>query len=227
MIFFNLKGVRAIDNLDIELLVKALVDGDSEKSLELAKKLISLGVSKEDLVIAGIEEAMARLDAKCTLEQFNLLEIMLAGRAVTAVTKYLYPADDNIPRKGTTIVLATLEGDVHDIGKNIVKTILTARGYRVVDCGKNCPMEKLLEITKKEKPLAVGISGLIFTVIPLVKQVKNKLKEVGMQEVRVMAGGAALKQSSKEKLYVDFVAETPFDSVHYLDGIAEGAGKFE
>jgi len=81
---------------------------------------------------------MRQLDEKCTMEQFNLLEIMLTGRAATEVIKYLFPSGQIVTARKGTIVLAVLEGDVHDIGKNILKMILIASGYRVVDCGKNC-----------------------------------------------------------------------------------------
>ena len=165
---------------------------------------------------------MSKLDAKCTIEQFNLLEIMLAGRAVTEVMKNLYPADQPALSKKGSVVIVTLEGDVHDLGKNILKTILLANGYRVVDCGKDCPIQKLLETVEKERPIAIGISGLITPVIPLVRQVKDKLFNRGLDGVKVIAGGAALKQSSSPRLNVDFVAQSAFDALHYLEEIAGG-----
>jgi methanogenic corrinoid protein MtbC1 len=170
----------------------------------------------------GIEPAMSALDAKCTLEEFNLLEIMLAGRAVTEVMKLLYPDGSAAAVTKATVVVATLEGDVHDLGKNILKMVLTGSRYRVVDCGKDCPLPKLLEAVELEQPLAIGISGLITNVIPQVKQVKDLLRVRNLGRVKVMAGGAALKQSSAKKLNVDFVAESAFDSLHYLEGLAGG-----
>jgi len=172
----------------------------------------------------GIEPAMSALDAKCTLEEFNLLEIMLAGRAVTEVMKLLYPDGSAAAATKATVVVATLEGDVHDLGKNILKMVLTGSRYRVVDCGKDCPLPRLLEAVELEQPLAIGISGLITNVIPQVRQVKDLLRVRNLGRVKVMAGGAALKQSSAEKLNVDFVAESAFDSLHYLEGLA-GSGR--
>jgi methylmalonyl-CoA mutase cobalamin-binding domain/chain len=162
---------------------------------------------------------MATLDAKCTLEQFNLLEIMLVGRAVTEVMKCLFPGGSSVANPKATVVLATLEGDVHDLGKNVLKTVLTGNGYRVVDCGKDCPIQRLVDMAEKEAPLAVGVSGLITPIVPLVRQVRDLLKQRSLDGVKVLAGGAALKQSSAEKLNVDFVAESAFDGVRYLDGL--------
>ena len=200
----------------------ALLAGDTSAALVQAGQLGAGGVSARQIVLGGIEPAMAALDAKCTLEQFNLLEIMLAGRAVTEVMKLLYPAGSAAaPTKGTVLVVA-LEGDVHDLGKNILKMVLTGSSYRVVDCGKDCPLPRLLDTAEKEQPIAIAISGLITPIIPQVRQVRDLLALRGLSRIKVLAGGAALKQSAPDRLNVDFVAETAFDALHYLEAIAGG-----
>jgi methanogenic corrinoid protein MtbC1 len=204
-------------------LVAAILEGDCAEAVSRARELRDAGVSGPQIVRGGIESAMAELDGKCTLEEFNLLEIMLAGRAVTEVMKLLFPAGSAAGETKGTVVVVTLEGDVHDLGKTVLKTVLTGSGYRVVDCGKDCPLATLLDVAEREQPLAVGISGLITPVIPLVRQVRGRLKALGLDRVRVMAGGAALKQASAEGLDVDFVAESAFDGLHYLDALAGGA----
>ena len=205
-------------------LIAALLEGDCAASLSQAKHLCQCGASPEHLVMHGIEAAMLTLDEKCTLQQFNLLEIMLAGRAVMEVMKFLYPAGTSTANTKGTVVVATPEGDVHDLGKNILKIVLTGGGYHVIDCGKDCPLRKLIDVTEQERPLAVGISGLITTIIPLVRQVKDQLLLRGLDSVKVFAGGAALKQSSPSQLNVDFVADSAFDGLHYLDALV-GGGK--
>jgi len=205
-------------------LIAALLEGDCAASLSQAKHLCQCGASPEHLVMHGIEAAMLTLDEKCTLQQFNLLEIMLAGRAVMEVMKFLYPAGMSTANTKGTVVVATPEGDVHDLGKNILKIVLTGGGYHVIDCGKDCPLRKLIDVTGQERPLAVGISGLITTIIPLVRQVKDQLLLRGLDSVKVFAGGAALKQSSPSQLNVDFVADSAFDGLHYLDALV-GGGK--
>jgi methanogenic corrinoid protein MtbC1 len=119
-------------------------------------------------------------------------------------------------------VVGTLEGDIHDLGKNVLKGVLTASSYRVVDCGKDCPVAKMIDTAEQERALAVSVSGLITTVIPQVRVLRSKMAEKGLEHIKVMAGGAALKQSSPEKLNVDFVGDTAFDGLHYLDEIAGG-----
>jgi methanogenic corrinoid protein MtbC1 len=206
----------------MDTLVQALFDGDQAGALDEVKNLRDGGVEREQIITQGVEKAMARLDAKCTVEQFNLLEIMLTGRAVMGVIKELYPSMTPLPRTKATVVVGALEGDVHDLGKNILKGILTASGYRVADCGKDCPVAKMVDAAKREAPLAVSVSGLITTVVPQVRILREKLAATGLGHIKLMAGGAALKQASSEILNVDFVGDTAFDGLHYLDEITGG-----
>ncbi len=160
---------------------------------------------------------MLRLNDKCTAENFNLLEIMLSGRAVMSVMKYLFPSDKSQPSTKGTVILATMEGDVHDLGKNILKMVLIANQYKVIDCGKNCSVEKLLNAVKTEEDiLVIGISGLITSIIPLVQDVRTILLENNLGHIKIMTGGAALKQSSAESLKVDYLGETAFDGLDYI-----------
>jgi len=206
----------------MNVLVTALLDGDHAGAVAEARRLRDSGIGCESIVTEGIEAAMARLDAKCTVEQFNLLEIMLSGRAVMGVIKELYPPTAPPPHTKGTVVVAALEGDVHDLGKNVLKALLTAKRYRVVDCGKDCPVEKLIDTAEREAALAALVSGLITTVIPQVRILRDRLTERGIGHIKVMAGGAALKQASAESLNVDFVADTAFDGLHYLDQVSGG-----
>ena len=198
-------------------LIAALLVGDCPRSVEQARQLIAEGVAPREIVVGGVETAMTSLDSKCTLEQFNLLEIMLAGRAVTEVMKALFPDGEQPASDKGKVIVASLEGDIHDLGKNILKTVLTGKGFGVFDCGKDCLLEELIDAAAAEHPGAVAVSGLITPVIPLVRQVRPELERRGLGDVKVLAGGAALKQSSPELLNVDFVAESAFDILHYLE----------
>ena len=207
-------------NQSLDQLIDVLLEGDQARAVAEAIRLRNAGIDNELIIGKGIETAMGRLDAKCTLEQFNLLEIMLVGRAATGVIKALYPDSPPSATRGT-VALASLEGDVHDLGKNIVKTILTAKGYRVVDCGKDCPVEKLVDAAVQEMAATICISGLITSVIPFVRQIIPLVRARGLTEVKVVAGGAALKQASAVTLNVDFVADSAFDVIRYLEGSPE------
>ncbi|MGC9963899.1 MAG: cobalamin-dependent protein [Syntrophobacteraceae bacterium] len=213
-----------MSDLAMHSLVEALLDGNQARSVAEARRLRNVGAGIEQIVLEGVGKAMEQLDGKCTIEQFNLLEIMLVGRAAMGVIKELFPqGDSGIPARGTVIV-CSLEGDVHDIGKNILKMILTAKGYKVIDCGKDCHVDKLVETAEQHGADAICISGLITTVIPQVKTVKELAGKRGLGHIRILAGGAALKQATAKDLRVDFVADTAFDGAHFLESAVEKKG---
>jgi len=205
-----------MDNSGMRSLVDALLDGDRARAVTEARSLRNEGVEVERIVVEGLGSAMEQLDGKCTIEEFNLLEIMLVGRAVMSVVKELFPREVPGEPPRITVVVASLEGDVHDLGKNIVKMVLSGKGYRVIDCGKDCPLGTLIDAAERHGAAAIGISGLITTVISQVKKAKELLEQRGLGHIKVLAGGAALKQATAESLKVDFVAETAFDGVRYL-----------
>jgi 5-methyltetrahydrofolate--homocysteine methyltransferase len=204
----------------MDKLVETLLQGDHVGALSEARRLLALGIAPERIVTDGMETAMRRLDDKCTVESFNLLEIMLAGRAVSAVVNELYPEGAPPAQGRATFVIASLEGDIHDLGKNVTRMVLIGKGYRVVDLGKDCPVETLVNAAEREHADAVLVSGLITPVIPQVRKLRPALAARGLDGIKVVAGGAALKQATAEELNVDYVAETAFDGARYLEQLA-------
>jgi methanogenic corrinoid protein MtbC1 len=199
-----------------EALVVSLLEGNSEAALLEARKLRASSVGGQRLVVKALETAMDQMGAKCTAEQFNLLEIMLAGRAAMAVARETFP-EGAMPSTKGTVVIATSEGDVHDLGKNLARMVLVAKGFRVVDCGKDCPLPVMVDAVAREGAFALLVSGLISPVVPLVRQLRGALLERGLSEVKVLAGGAALKQCTAETLNVDYVATDAFDGARALE----------
>jgi dimethylamine corrinoid protein len=199
--------------------MEALLEGAHVQALAETRRLREAGITPERIVNEGLEVAMQRLDDKCTVEGFNLLEIMLVGRTVSTVVNELYPEGVETAPGRETFVIATLEGDIHDLGKKIVKMVLIGKGYRVIDCGKDCPVETLVNEAQREQARAVLVSGLITSIIPQVRRVRPALRARGLHGVKIVAGGAALKQAKAADLDVDYVAETAFDGVRYLEGV--------
>ncbi len=200
----------------LSTLVALLLDGNSEGALAEARRLRAPGLDGQRLIVSALEAAMDQMGAKCTTEQFNLLEIMLTGRAAMAVAREVFP-DGAIPSTRGTVVIATPQGDVHDLGKNLTKMVLSAKGFRVIDCGKNCPVAEMVAAAAREHAFAVLASGLISPIVPLVRQLRGLLRERGLTHVAVVAGGAALKQCTAEALNVDYVARDAFDGARFLE----------
>jgi methanogenic corrinoid protein MtbC1 len=171
----------------MDLLISYIMEGETNSAIAEVNCQIDAGVQREEIIVEGIQKAMELLGAKCTAEQFNLLEIMLAGRAAMTIMKELYPDANQEPCPKGTVVIASLEGDVHDIGKNIVRIILITRGYKVIDCGKNCPIQMLVDAAETENATAVLVSGLITNVIPQVKMVNCEIPpEANSKNIEVL-----------------------------------------
>jgi methanogenic corrinoid protein MtbC1 len=206
---------------DLDTLVQALTEGEREQSLRIVADLVSGGTLPADIITGGVERAMAALDRKCTAEQFNLLEIMLAGRAVMAVIRHLFPEEAALPSPRANVAVAVLEGDIHDIGKAILKILLAGSRFRVIDCGKDVSTSAVVAAAAQSGATAVCVSGLISSVIPQVRALKPALARAGLAHVRVLAGGATLKQCSASALNVDYVGQTAFDAISYLNAMVE------
>ncbi|MFO0754075.1 MAG: cobalamin-dependent protein [Thermodesulfovibrionales bacterium] len=190
--------------------------------MECAEGLLRGGLPVEALVREGLTAALRLLDPKCTNEEFNLLEIMLAGRALMAVLDevlgfYLPSASlvDAIPEK--TIVVGTIRGDIHEFGKHIVRMLFRASGYRVIDLGKDVAPHDFVKEAVIEDAGYIGVSSLITLTIPSIKEIRNILAKVDLQSIRVIAGGAAIQQATAKELNVDFVAKDPFEALRYLE----------
>lgn len=204
--------------MQLETFIQTVIEGDNKAAVVLAEKLIAEGTDVYDIVQRGLLPALQALDVKCTSDDFNLLEIMLAGRAMmdvmdNVVAKHL--EQEELVTKDVTIILGTIKGDIHELGKHVVRIILRTSGYRIIDLGKDVEAESFIEAAVREKAKYIFISGLISVVAPYVRKIHQLNVEKGLG-IKIVAGGAALQQFSKEELQVDYVATDAFDGLHYL-----------
>ncbi len=203
---------------------QSIIAGENKDAVTIAKALIDKGINSKEIIVDGVTKAMEYLDKKCTIQDFCLLELMLAGRAAMDVIDYLYAEgitkDDTLnntdlyPRK--KIILGTIKGDIHEIGKNIFSMVMRSYGYQVIDMGKDVEPDDLVMAAIDNKADFIGVSSLITTTISHVREVKGVAVDKGLHNVKIIAGGAALQQSGAEYLNVDFVADTAFDGLHYI-----------
>jgi methanogenic corrinoid protein MtbC1 len=137
-----------------------------------------------------------------------------------SVIRRLFPEEAALPAVRGDVVVAVLEGDIHDIGKAILKIVLTGHRFRVIDCGKDASVASVVSAVARSSAIALCVSGLISSVIPQVRALKPALERAGYAHVRVIAGGAALKQCTVAHLNVDHVGQTAFDAVDYLNSMS-------
>jgi dimethylamine corrinoid protein len=201
----------------MEDLIASVLRGDSRQARERAAALVEQGASPQSIVVDGLAPAMLELDSKCSVEDFDLLSIMLAGRCVLQVIDLLF-AGDATPQpswsKGVAI-LGTIQGDVHDLGKNIVRAVFTGAGYQVVDLGVGVPPRRFVEAATESQADFIMVSSLLTTSLRNIKLIRDLLPEGS--DVLLLAGGAAVEQTSAEDLNVDFAAANVFDGLRFCD----------
>lgn len=189
----------------------AILDGDVEKTETLVKKALAEGIDPLEVLnqgcIPGIEKAGALFEA----EEFFLPELITAGEATKAAMGLLLPElkkKEGAWKSAGKFVIGTVEGDMHDIGKSIVASMLSAAGFEVNDLGIDVSTERFIEEVKTNQPDFVGLSALLTSTMPKQQEVVDALKEAGLRErVKVLVGGAPVSSDWAEKIGADGYAE--------------------
>ena len=157
---------------------------------------------------------------KKTLFLPQLLMSAEAAKAAFEVIKGQLQGQEDTGRSRLAIVIATVKGDVHDIGKNIVKVLLENYGFRVFDLGKDVPPELVLEAVQREHAQLVGLSALMTTTVVNMKETIELLRREAPQ-VKIMVGGAVLTQEYADSIGADFYGKDAMASVRYATELAE------
>lgn len=148
----------------------------------------------------------------------QLLMSAEAAKSAFAVLKEKMDKSGEVQEKKGTIVIATVKGDIHDIGKNIVKVLLENYSFEVIDLGKDVPPEKIVDtVLEKKAPLA-GLSALMTTTVVSMEETIRQLREKA-PECRVMVGGAVLNQEYADMIGADFYGKDAMQSVHYAQRV--------
>ena len=198
-----------------EAVERGLKEAAGQAAEELAQTLPGLEIVNAHIVPA-LDTVGRRFEEK-TL--FLLMSADAAKAAFEVVKKHL--GTDSAEQSKLTIVIATVKGDVHDIGKNIVKVLLENYGFRVIDLGKDVPPETVLEAVKKESAGLVGLSALMTTTVVNMKETIALLRQEA-PGVKIMVGGAVLTQEYAEQIGADFYGPDAMASVRYAMKLAEG-----
>ncbi|MEA2075940.1 MAG: cobalamin-dependent protein [Euryarchaeota archaeon] len=165
---------------------------------ELVEETLEGGVKPKE-IIDCFNEAMEVVGKKYGTGEFFIPDMMASAEAVSAGMGVLEPYLSSIGESMDKFVIATVEGDLHDIGKNIVALLLKGAGFNVVDLGTNVPAGKIVETVKEEDAKLVGLSALLTTTMRRMGEVVEKLKEEGV-DAKVLVGGAAVSSEYAEEI---------------------------
>jgi corrinoid protein of di/trimethylamine methyltransferase len=196
-------------------LIEALGNVDKEKSVAEVKKLVNQGIDAYDIIQNGIMEGMEIVGQRFQEGEYFLPDLLLAAEAVKACSDVVKPLlSESKSGNKATIVMGTVAGDVHDLGKNIVGTTLESGGYKVVDIGVDVPREKFVEAVRKEKAQVLGLSALLtVTMVEMEKVIQAIRKEPVLKNVKIVVGGAPLDQEYADKIGADSYAKDARDAL--------------
>ncbi|TFH01159.1 MAG: cobalamin-binding protein [Calditrichales bacterium] len=197
-----------------------LQEGDDEKVFLLTKQAIDDGIAPVDILNKGLLAGMEVVGNKFRNFEIFLPDVLMAAKAMYAGMDQLKPLliRDGVPAMGK-IVIGTVQGDLHDIGKNLVGIMLKGAGIEVIDLGKDVPAEKFIETAVREKATVIGLSALLTTTTDAMKTVIRLLKEQGLDKsIKTIIGGAPVSEEFAREIGADAYAADATDAVEKITG---------
>jgi corrinoid protein of di/trimethylamine methyltransferase len=198
-------------------MAQSILDGDSDAATALAKQSIEAGLDPLDAITKGFVLGVNQVGESFACGQAFLPELVMAGEAMKAAVATLEP---EMQRRGTSrqvfgkVVLATVEGDIHEIGKSLVGTMLGASGFQVYDLGVDVPAATIIAKVKEVDADIVGLSALLTTTMVKQREVIDELDKQGLRKkVKVMVGGAPVTRDWVQKIEADGYSEDAIGAV--------------
>jgi corrinoid protein of di/trimethylamine methyltransferase len=189
----------------LEEISELLQKGKANEVKELAQKGVDEGLSAKSILEEGLMPGMAVIGDKFKRNEVYVPEVLIAARAMNVGIEVLKPhmSEADASNKGT-VVLGTVKGDLHDIGKNLVKIMLEGKGMNVIDLGIDVAPEKFVEAAKENSATIVACSALLTTTMTEMEKVVKALEEAGLRDkVSVLIGGAPVTQSFCDSIGAD------------------------
>ena len=190
-------------------LANALRDLDEKKVYALIDEKINQGVSALD-IIDECNEGMVAVGELFSEKKYFISQLIFSAEILKTVMNRLDPLLEGVQKKDSigNVVIGTGKGDIHDIGKNIVSTLLRGSGFEVVDLGVDVSTEKFIEAIKESGAKVLGMSALLSTTYPEMKNVVNAINEAGLGEyVKIIIGGAPVNEQVRQFTGADYYAE--------------------
>jgi len=201
---------------DLSPLHQAILNGDAKAAKAITEQALAAGVDPVKLVQENMVPAMSEVGQKFECNEYFVPELLLAARAMKAALELVRPllVAGGIEPIGR-VVIGTVKGDMHDIGKNLVSAMLEGGGFEVIDLGVNVPPDRFVAAVKEKNAKIVALSALLTTTMPSMKATIDAFKEAGIREqVKILIGGAPVTQRYADEIGAD----------GYSDSAANAAG---
>lgn len=188
-----------------EEIADEVVKGNSASVTDLTNRALSQDISSGEVLNKGLVAGMSVVSERFKNNEIFIPEVLISARAMNSGLEILKPllAESKFESKGK-VVIGTVKGDLHDIGKNIVAMLLQGAGFDVIDLGADVSKEKFVEFAKKEKADILGMSALLTTTMLYMKEAIDALQEAGLrQNVKVIIGGAPVTDAYASQIQAD------------------------
>jgi corrinoid protein of di/trimethylamine methyltransferase len=196
-------------------LYDAILNGDAKKAYAATQAALAAGVAPLQLISESMVPAMDEVGRLFEAEEYFVPELLLAGRAMRSALDLLRPLLAASGEKlSTRVVIGTVKGDLHDIGKNIVGSMLEGSGFEVIDLGTDVSPEKFVAAVKEQKPQIVCLSALLTVTMPAMKSIIDALETAGLRAtVKVLIGGAPVTMQYAKEIGADGYSENASGAV--------------
>ncbi len=204
---------------DLKAIAEAVVKGDQAKATELTKAAINQGAPVKSILDEGLIGGMDIIAARWKRNDVYIPEVLIAARAMKTAMAILEPelAKAGVKAIGKFLI-GTVEGDLHDIGKNLVTMMMKGAGFEVTDIGIDVPVARFVEQAKSSGAELVGLSALLTTTMPGMEKTLKAMKEAGVT-AKIMVGGAPLTQAYADKIGADAYAADAATAVEVAKGL--------
>ncbi|RLG80288.1 MAG: cobalamin-binding protein [Thermoprotei archaeon] len=196
---------------------ESVAELDLDQTLEHVREALERGVDVVDLIEKGLAEGMRIVGEKYESGEYFIADLIVSAEIFNKALSILKPKLEEMRKQVKplgTVVIGTVYGDIHDIGKNLVATMLRISGFEVVDLGVDVPPEKFVESVKKHNADIVGISTLLTSTMTHIRDVVEALKKAGLRDrVKVIVGGAPLTEEIAKELGADAYGENAVKAV--------------
>jgi 5-methyltetrahydrofolate--homocysteine methyltransferase len=207
-------------------IAKSLMAGDDQKITEEVAQAIEEGIPTTQILDDGLIAGMNLVGVRFRDHDMFLPEVLLSARAMTAGVAILKPLmiAEEVSSRGK-VVLGSVQGDLHDIGKNLVGIMLEGAGFEVVDLGIDVPAEKFIDAAIAEDASVIGLSSLLTTTMDIMKGVVNLVGERGLSDkVKVLVGGAPLSEEFAQSIGAQGYAYDAANAVEKVMALVEDDG---
>lgn len=186
--------------IDLKTLTEVIIKGDQASAVNMTKEALAEGIGAESILNDGLIAGMDVVGDRFSKNEIYIPEMLIAARAMKSALEILEPelAKAGVKPIGK-MAIGTVQGDLHDIGKNLVAMMLKGAGFEVVDLGVDVKPEKFVEKIKETGVQLVGLSALLTTTMPGMEKTIKVLKEAGLS-VKIMVGGAPVTQEYADKI---------------------------